>query len=130
MTFIYEKAGDKDYSCFVEEDTGKCGLAGYGSSAMEAERDLYITRDEYLKEGENVPEIEVSKRTFDIGSFFDYYPINITQFAKFAGINASLLRQYVSNKRNPSNKRKSQIMDKIKELGKVFMNESCAIGID
>ena len=131
VTVVFEKSGDKYFSCFVEEDTGKCGFIGYGRTARQAEEDLLIEPEEYRSMGEtDVPDIVIKRRKFDIGSFFDYYPINITQFAKFAKINASQLRQYVSNKRNPSRKTEAQIMDAVRNLGKIFVNDDCAIGIN
>jgi hypothetical protein len=134
VTLVYEKAGDKNFSCFVEEEFEKFGLTGFGTTAKQAEDDLFVAKneieEELAKKGDKMPEIVVKGRKFDVGSFFDYYPINITQFAKFAGINASQLRQYVSNQRNASKKKEMQIMDAVRSLGKIFVNEGCAIGID
>lgn len=130
VTVVYERGGDKNFSCFVEEDTGKCGLAGYGPSAQEAEKDMFVARNEYIEMGETVPEINIKRRKFDVGAFFDYYPINVTQFARLAGINASQLRQYASNKRKPCKKTLDKLTDAAHNLGKKLMNESYAFGID
>lgn len=130
VTLVFEKGGDKNFSCFIEEDTGKCGFIGYGPTARIAEEDIEVERKEYMEMGEDVPSFNVVRKKFDIGAFFDYFPINVTQFAKFAGINASQLRQYASCQRNPSKKTKENIENAIRSLGKILMDESYAIGID
>lgn len=131
VTLVFEKGGEKNYSCFVEEDTGKCGLLGYGNTAKQAEDDLFVARKEYIEiDGKDIPELNVIKREFDVGAFFDYYPLNITQFAKFANINSSQLRQYVSGQRRPSKPTLEKIEVAIRQLGRIFQNESCALSIN
>jgi len=131
VTAVFEKGGEKNFSCFLEEDTGKCGLLGYGNSAKQAEEDLFLARREYIEiDGEDVPEITITRRKFDVGSFFSYYPLNITQFAKFAGLNASQLRQYVSGSRNPCRKKKIEIQEAVQSLGKILSGGGCAIDTD
>lgn len=130
VTLVFEKGGEKNFSCFIEEKTGDCGLIGYGPTAKIAEDDIEVGRKEYLEMGFDLPELNVVRRKFDIGAFFDYFPLNVTQFAKFAGMNASQLRQYASCQRNPSKKTKERIENAIHSLGKILMNEGRAIGID
>ncbi len=47
--------------------------------------------------------------------------INITEFAKLAGVNASLLRNYKNGFKNPSKERGKEVLEKIHKLGKVFL---------
>jgi hypothetical protein len=76
--------------------------------------DIKLTVQEYkemaAEKGEEFPDVEFDFR-FDIGAFFDYYPLDATAVAKYIGINASVLRQYITALRAP---RQAQI-DKIRE---------------
>ena len=53
---------------------------------------------------------------FDVGSFFDYYPIDVTAFAKYIGMNPSVLRQYVTALREPKQEAIDRIRAGIKKL--------------
>ncbi|EFL46949.1 hypothetical protein HMPREF9296_2510 [Prevotella disiens FB035-09AN] len=123
VTVFFEK-NDKLFSCVVEQDINNCSLIGYGTSAQKAEDDLENLRKEYNAMGKNIPELNIVERRFDIGSLFNYYPINISQFATYSGINASLLRQYVSGHRAASKKRQEQIENAIKVLGHKLLSQS------
>ena len=48
--------------------------------------------------------------------------LNITEFAKRIGINASLLRNYINGFKKPSSDREKQILDAIRELGKEYQS--------
>jgi len=130
VTLIFEKAGDKSFSCLVEEDFEKFTLIGYGKSVREAEEDVYIVAKELKEMGYEVPELEVAKRKYDIGSFFNYFPINITQFAHFYGMNASMLRQYASLQRTPRKARREQLATAIQDFGKLLSDNRRVIDID
>lgn len=115
LTAIVERGkGKRNFSCFATERVGKCGLAGYGSTAREAMEDIKEVVKEYkedaAKEGWEFPDVEFDF-LFDIGAFFDYYPFDVTAVAKYIGMNASVLRQYVTAIREP---RQAQI-DKIRQ---------------
>lgn len=115
VTAIVERGkGKGNFSCFVVETINGCGLGGFGRTAREAMEDIKVCLDEYKKmaseRGETFPDVEFDYR-FDIGSFFDYYPIDVTAFAKYIGMNASVLRQYVTSLREP----KQQQIDKIRD---------------
>ena len=118
VTVIVEKIpGEKNCSCFIEEPMDKCCLIGYGSTVDAAVKDLLVTRDEYIEMGTNVPELEMTFK-YDIWAFFEKYPISITPLAKRMGINPSLMRQYVSGNRKPSQKRLEEIENAVHEFGK------------
>ena len=53
--------------------------------------------------------------------FLVHKEINITEFAKIAGINATLLRNYINGFKKPSKEREQDILQKIHEIGKSFM---------
>jgi len=105
VTAIVERGkGKGNFSCFVPESINNCGLAGYGKTSREAMEDIRVTVQEYkemaAEKGETFPDVEFDF-LFDVGAFFDYYPIDVTAFAKYIGMNASVLRQYVTALRVP-----------------------------
>ena len=135
VTIVYEKQEEGNYSCFVEEKFDKFGLAGYGSTAREAEEDLYVsereTKEILEEKGVKMPKLVYKKRKFDVGSFFSYYPyFNITQFAKYSGLNPSQMRQYASGNRKPTKEKKEQINAAIRNLAETLLSNSRAFCID
>jgi len=82
---------------------------------------LYVALQEMreikAKEGVTLPEVEFDFR-FDVGSFFDYYPIDVTAFAKYIGMNASVLRQYVTGLREPKEETIKRIREGIDKLSR------------
>ena len=129
----FEAQGDNSYSCIVNEKFDKFGLIGYDSTARAAEEDVFVALSE-LKErlgSEDVPQIEISRRSFDVPSFFSYYPyFNITQLAKFEGLNAAQLRQYVSGVRKPTKQKLEQLNEAIRHVAETFLSDSRAFSID
>ena len=67
-------------------------------------KDMELSLQEYKEKaaakGESFPDVEFDYR-FDVGAFFNYYPIDVTAFAKYIGMNASVLRQYATAIRQP-----------------------------
>ena len=115
VTVIVERGkGKGNFSCFSVESVQKCGFGGYGATAREAIEDCFTNLQEYkemaAEKGETFPDVEFDFR-FDVGSFFDYYPIDVTAFARYIGMNASALRQYVTALREP----KRETIEKIRE---------------
>lgn len=114
LAIVERGKGKGNFSCFAVEGIGYNFLAGYGTTAREAMADIKKCAREYreaaAEKGEMLPEVEFDFR-FDIGAFFDYYPLDTTAVAKYIGINPSVLRQYVTALREP---RQAQI-DKIRE---------------
>lgn len=116
VTVIVERGpGKRNFSAFAVESVGKAGFGGYGATAREAMEDCQASVQEFreiaAERGEDFPdEVELDFK-LDVGAFFDYYPIDVTQAAKYIGINASVLRQYVTAIREP----KEAQIKKIKE---------------
>jgi transcriptional regulator with XRE-family HTH domain len=133
VTVTFEAQGDSSYSCIVNEKFEKFGLIGYGSTARAAEADVHTALSE-LKErlgSDDVPQIEISRRSFDVPSFFSYYPyFNITQLAKFAGLNAAQVRQYASGIRKPTKQKLEQLNEAVKHIAETFLSDSRAFSID
>lgn len=113
LAIVERGKGKGNFSCFATEGIGNYNLAGYGSTAREAMEDIKVAVQESrvmaAEAGQDFPEeIEFDFR-LDIGSFFDYYPLDVTATAKYIGINPSVLRQYVSAIREPQKKQIDKI---------------------
>jgi hypothetical protein len=99
---LIEKGKDGTFGIFTPDL--KSTIIGEGKTVAEAKSDFNNSVNEvslYFKEsGKTLPEelqnIEFEYK-YDLASLFNYYNfINVTKFAKVAGINASLMRQYKS----------------------------------
>lgn len=114
LAIVERGKGKNNFSCFVPETINNCGIGGFGATAREAIEDAKVNVREYkemaLERGETFPDVEFDYR-FDLGAFFDYYPIDVTAFARYIGVNASVLRQYVTALRKP----KQAAIQKIRE---------------
>lgn len=53
--------------------------------------------------------------------FLEHPEINVSEFAKGIGMNPSLLRNYINGFKKPSKEREQQILDRIHELGKIYL---------
>ena len=100
-TAIVEMWDDKMISVYVPEFDG-FNLNGQGRTVEEAKAALALAVEDYKAalsaEGKEIPAslsgIEFEYK-YDIASFFECFKfISVSTFAKYAGINPSLMRQY------------------------------------
>lgn len=121
LAIVERGKGKGNFSCTVPEVINGYGLGGFGKTAREAMADVYTNIAEYkamaAEKGEVFPDVELDFR-FDIGAFFDYYPIDITAFAKYVGMNASVVRQYVTALRQPKKEQIQKIRNGIDKLSR------------
>lgn len=121
VTAIIEKNSDKFFSIYTEEDIPGYTFGGYGESVVEAKEDYMASIREMQEisseEGKEFPDnIEVEFR-YDIPSFFNYFDwINISAFAKKAGINESKMRAYKAGISTASEKTLDKIRATIKDM--------------
>ena len=54
--------------------------------------------------------------------FLTHRELNISEFAKRIGINATLLRNYINGFKHPSKEREEQILDSIHAIGKEYVS--------
>ena len=88
VTAIVELSKDGLFGIYISDELPGFGLNGTGNSVEEAKRDM-------LSAYEEIKEMFAYK--YDLPSFFDYFSwINVSEFAKKIGFNASLLRRYKS----------------------------------
>ena len=97
---LIEKGADGTYSIYTAHTIST--IVGEGQTVAEAKADFELALQEYYKTyqelGEEIPEemrgAEIEYK-YDIPSLFNNFDfINVSKFARYAGINASLLRQY------------------------------------
>lgn len=122
---VEKQPGVRNCSCFVEEDIdGKHGLMGYGPTVDAAVKDMLAVRQEYIDlDGVDMPELEMTFK-YDLWAFFDKFPLNASLVAKLIGVNPSLMRQYISGSKKPSEKRVEEIQQGIRELGRTLSDVS------
>lgn len=113
LAIVERGKGKGNFTCFTTESIENNGFGGGGSTARKTMDDTILSlqevKEEWAKEGKEFPDVEFDFR-FDVGAFFDYYPIDVTAFAKYIGMNPSVLRQYVTALREP----KQEAIDKIR----------------
>ncbi len=117
ITGIIEKGSDGMFSIRSEQHIGNHYFGGFGSSVAEAKEDFAESVDEVKTDTESAMEIEVVYQ-YDLPSFFnDFECLNISKFAKYAGLNESKMRQYKSGVAYPSEKTLEKILSAIKRIG-------------
>ena len=123
VAIVERGKGKNNFSCFCPEVVGKYHLAGYGKNSREAMDDIYVTIKEFkemaAEEGGEFPDIKL-KFLFDVGAFFDYYPLDVTATAKFIGVTPSVLRRYVAAIREPRLEQLAKIKEGIQKLSEAL----------
>ena len=114
------QAEDGSFWCHTEKDVYGAGLNGAGASVKEAKADLLEclaeAKADYTENGGTAYDVDF-RYQYDLQSFFEYFSfLNVTDIAKRAGINPSLMRQYTSGIKNAGEKtyaRLSACMDNV-----------------
>ena len=128
-TAIVEMWDDKTISIYVPEFDG-FSLNGQGKTVDEAKASLRLAIEDYktmLTEiGKDVPDtlrgIDFEYK-YDIASFFECFKfISVSTFAKYAGINPSLMRQYKQRIAFASEAKKAKIEQAIHKAGKELIS--------
>lgn len=129
ITATVERTDSNFYSIISEDVIAGCHFAGYGDSVQEAKQDFYEGIEESLEcareMGKEVSvtakEIEVEFR-YDIPSLFnDFDWINVSAFAKIAGINESKMRAYKAGVASASEKTTTKILSALRTMGAAML---------
>lgn len=128
-TAIVEMWDDKTISIYVPEFDG-FSLNGQGKTVDEAKESLRLALEDYktmLAEiGKDVPNTLRSidfEYKYDIASFFECFKfISVSTFAKYAGINPSLMRQYKQRIAFASEAQKAKIEQAIHKAGRELIS--------
>lgn len=123
MKVSIEKQSDGSYIAY--NAAGKeAVLIGTGDTVKEAKEDFFNSIEEvkesYTERGDSVPNclFESIEFAFDVSSLFEYYSVlNVSAFARYLGINASLMRQYRKGNTSISEKQLAKIEEGIHRLG-------------
>lgn len=117
-----EKTED-GYSAFVQFDDVL--ITAMADSYAELKKEMEIARafaceDLPVEKAKTILSYRLNY-CLEVQSFFELFPtLNIAGFAKFIGLNASLLRQYAKGIKKPSEKRSEQILKGIHDLGDLY----------
>lgn len=121
-----EKQEDGSYIAYNTNVDGYT-LIGTGSTVTEARKDFANSMNEVAEvEKERLGEVPAVFKNepdykFDLSSLFEYYSmINVSAFARFLGINDTLMRQYRRGNTYISDAQLKKIEDGIHRLGKEF----------
>lgn len=120
VTVVVE-SGKGGFSCFMTKDSDdlKFCLIGDGKTVKAAMEDFLVAdkemRESFAEDGMEYPDLEFHF-VLDVGAFFNYYPLSITAFAKYIGMNASLLRQYAAGIKSPQGKSLEKIRQGVEKL--------------
>lgn len=121
-----EKQEDGSYIAYNTNIDGYA-LIGTGNTVAEAKKDFASSMSgvaEVEKERlGSVPEVFTNEPEFkfDLSSLFEYYSmINVSAFARFLGINDTLMRQYKKGNTYISEAQLRKIQDGIHQLGHEF----------
>ena len=123
-TALIERGKDGTFGIFTPDINST--IIGSGNTVEDAKADFENSVSEifqfYKEDGMELPD-ELKNVEFvykyDIASMFDYYSwINVSQFARKAGINPSLMRQYRMGNTYISDNQISKIENTLHSLGK------------
>ncbi len=98
VTVTVEQAKDGSFWCYTNDNIGKVGLNSCGESVAAAKQDLMnclaLAKEDAEENGGKFPDVEFEYK-YDLQSFFNYFSfLNVSEIAKRAGVNPSLMRQY------------------------------------
>lgn len=126
-TVLIEKGQDGKFSVYAPDIN--ITIIGQGDSVADAKKDFENSFSAIIanygdrKLPEELQGIEFEYK-YDVASVFNYYSfINVTRFAKLAGINSSLMRQYKSGVTYISGQQAERIEKQLHLIGK----ELCSV---
>lgn len=117
-----ERGKDGSYWCQTENAILGGYLTATGKSVQEAKEDLKDCLEEAKEDleaqGKTFPDIEFTYK-YDLQSFFDYFSfLNVSDIAKRAGVNPSLMRQYTSGVKNAGEKTYQRLAACVQNIGR------------
>ena len=127
-----EKSKDNLYSIYPDKDIDDCAPFGYGLSIEEAKADLFAGIEEFKelkrKELGYVPKsfdnLTIEFR-YDVSTLFEELDfLNISKFARYAGVNESKMRQYTSGVCTPGVKASEKISKALITIAEILIKSS------
>ena len=122
------KSDDGTYWCHTEKEVYGTGLNGSGNTVSEAKLDLFSclesAKEDYISQGKDPNPVEF-EYVYDLQSFFEYFSVfNVTEVARRAGINPTLMRQYTSGVKKAGEKTYAKLSACISDIKKDMMTAS------
>ena len=120
------------YSIYPDKDILDCAPFGYGLTLEEAKKEFLrgietfreMKREELGYVPKEIDELVIDYR-YDISTLFEEFDfLNVSGFARYAGINASKMRQYASGTADPGVKASKKISVALQKIGETLMNAS------
>ena len=112
---VIEKAEDGRFSIFTDNKIGANRPGGFGDTVEEAKEDFLESVEESCKDavsdGFSVSLPVRIEYHYDLPSFFNHFDyLNVSRFARFAGINESQMRLYKTGRAYPCEKTTQKIL--------------------
>ena len=116
------KADDGSFWCHTERNVYGTGLNGCGNTVAEAKQDLMVcleeAKEDYLNQGKTPYQVDF-EYIYDLQSFFEIFSVfNVTEVARRAGINPTLMRQYTSGVKKAGEKTYAKLSSCINDIRK------------
>ena len=116
------KADDGSFWCHTERNVYGTGLNGCGNTVAEAKQDLMVcleeAKEDYLNQGKTPYQVDF-EYIYDLQSFFEFFSVfNVTEVARRAGINPTLMRQYTSGVKKAGEKTYAKLSSCINDIRK------------
>lgn len=128
MKVKIEKQNDGTYIAYNVGDES-FAIIGTGDTVTEAKDDFFNSIEEtkavYNECNNPAPEglFSAPEFIFDLSSLFEYYSVlNVSAFARFIGINETLMRQYKRGNTYISDAQLEKIEEGIHKIGKEFQS--------
>lgn len=117
LSFIIEKGPD-GYGAYREEKEGL--VTTMGDTVAEIRNNIVEAYNLFAEEvGKQAITADQVELKYDLASFFEFYKeINVSALGKRIGMQKSLLSEYKSGSRKPSDKQVNRILTGIKDLGR------------
>ena len=118
---IIERAGDGNYSVYMDADNMSYLVTGTGKTvdeAVECFKNGYEDMKKYYAEkGKEFEEVEFEYK-YDMASFLSYFTkaFSLAGLSRITGINQGQLSHYVTGHRVPSQRTKEKMQRSIKEF--------------
>ena len=116
---IIERAGDGNYSVYMDADDISYLITGTGTSAEKAVDSFKENYEDmkryYADEGKDFEEVEFEYE-YDMASFLSYFSkaFSLAGLSRITGINQGQLSHYVTGYRVPSTRTKKKIQQSIR----------------
>jgi len=118
---IIERAGDGNYSVYMDAENISYLITGTGTTAEKAIESFKENYEDmkryYAEEGREFVELEFDFQ-YDMASFLSYFSkaFSLAGLSRITGINQGQLSHYVTGRRVPSAKTKEKIQESIHSL--------------